>query len=169
MCTQSGLASTPPDTLSHSTTTVPLNFRLLIGRSTTTRVLYAAGVDGVTVHFPSLVSAIGRRVRVRGALEEELGLGVSDRAEVERGVREHERYAVAARDRAGDRRPIARGLGDGGTHRECRREHERAHGADQQTSNHDFPLDPSRPHLTAGEVKDVSIPCQPLPRRRGVP
>jgi hypothetical protein len=36
---QSGPASTPPLTLSHSTTTVPLNFFPLAGRLTTMRVL----------------------------------------------------------------------------------------------------------------------------------
>src|SRR5689334_15894975 len=60
MWIQSGLASTPPVTFSHSTTTVPLKSRRLIGRSTTMRVLYVACDDGATDHLPSPVSgAVG--------------------------------------------------------------------------------------------------------------
>src|SRR4051794_22183679 len=40
-------------TLSHSTTTAPLNRAGSPGRRTTKRVLYGAVVDGVTVHVPS--------------------------------------------------------------------------------------------------------------------
>ena len=59
MCDQSGLASTPPLTFNHSTSTVPLNRRGLLGRFTTMRVLNAASCDGVAVHLPSLVSGVG--------------------------------------------------------------------------------------------------------------
>ena len=45
-------ASTPPLTLSHSTTTVPSNRLGLIGRYTTIRVLYGAVLAGVTVQRP---------------------------------------------------------------------------------------------------------------------
>ena len=56
VCTQSGLASTPPETLSHSTRTVPLNFFGFVGRYTTTRVTNGAASAAVTVHIPSAVS-----------------------------------------------------------------------------------------------------------------
>ena len=39
MWIQSGAASAPPDTFSHSTTTVPLKSRRLTGRFTTIRVV----------------------------------------------------------------------------------------------------------------------------------
>src|SRR5215212_4944268 len=54
--TQSGPASMPPDTLSHSTTTVPLNFLGSVGRLTRSRVVYGCGSLGVTVQRPSLVN-----------------------------------------------------------------------------------------------------------------
>jgi hypothetical protein len=54
VCIQSGLASTPPETLSHSTTTVPLKSRALTGRFTTTRDLKSASDESSTVQRPSL-------------------------------------------------------------------------------------------------------------------
>ena len=56
MCCHSGLASAPPETLNHSTSTEPLNFFGLIGRFTTMRLLYSAGENCVTAHLPSFVS-----------------------------------------------------------------------------------------------------------------
>src|SRR5262249_25022641 len=53
----SGLASTPPLTLSHSTTTLPLNFDGSAGARTTTRVRYGAVVSGANVQRPSCVGA----------------------------------------------------------------------------------------------------------------
>ena len=50
---QSGAPSDPPDTLNHSIITVPLNSFGSVGRTTTTRVLYAAEVAGWTAHLPS--------------------------------------------------------------------------------------------------------------------
>ncbi len=37
---------------------MPLNFFGLVGRYTTSRVLYGEVAAGVTVHFPSLVSGV---------------------------------------------------------------------------------------------------------------
>jgi hypothetical protein len=56
MWIQSGLASAPPLTLSHSTTTVPLKSRGRVGRLTTIRVVNSAGAVGSTVQRPSDVS-----------------------------------------------------------------------------------------------------------------
>src|SRR5580658_746309 len=56
--TQSGASSAPPETLSHSTTTVPLNLAGLIGRYTTTRVLYGASEEGATDHCPLLAKSL---------------------------------------------------------------------------------------------------------------
>ena len=107
----------------------------------------------------------GRRVRVRGALEEELGLGVADRAEVERGVREHERDTVAARDRTGDRRPTARGLGAAAPVASV------TVSMSAQTALVTADVEPRlppearrTPHLTAGERTDVTVRRQPVPQ-----
>src|SRR3954470_12193572 len=54
---QSGAVSKPTLTLSHSTTTVPLNFLGSDGARTNSRVLYDAVLLGVTFHRPSLLSA----------------------------------------------------------------------------------------------------------------
>ena len=56
---QSAAASKPPETFSHSRTTVPLNLSFG-GVRTTTRVLNSAVSPGETYHVPS---------DVRGALE----------------------------------------------------------------------------------------------------
>ena len=53
---QSGAASSPKLTLSHSTITVPRNRVRFAGRCTRMRVLYGAVAPGVTVHFPSAPS-----------------------------------------------------------------------------------------------------------------
>src|SRR5262245_55431787 len=50
---QSGAASTPPETFSHSTTTVPLNFLGFVGRRTRMRVTYGAVSPDATAHRPS--------------------------------------------------------------------------------------------------------------------
>jgi hypothetical protein len=50
---QSGAASKPPDTFSHSTTTVPLNRACAIGRRTSRRVVYGAVLRGDADHLPS--------------------------------------------------------------------------------------------------------------------
>ena len=55
---KSGAASSPLDTFSHSTTTVPLKRAGSIGRRTTMRVLYAAVGPGVAVQCPSSVSGV---------------------------------------------------------------------------------------------------------------
>src|SRR5439155_15634995 len=54
--THSGLASTPPLTLSHSSITLPLNFDGSDGARTTTRVLYGAVPSGTNLHRPLGVS-----------------------------------------------------------------------------------------------------------------
>ena len=46
----------PPETLSHSTITVPLNFAGSIGRFTSSRVVNGANEVGFTDHMPSAVS-----------------------------------------------------------------------------------------------------------------
>jgi hypothetical protein len=55
--THSGLASTPPLTLSHSTITVPLNADAFAGARTSTRVRYGALASGANAQRPSPVSA----------------------------------------------------------------------------------------------------------------
>lgn len=53
---QSGAASTPPDTFSHSTITVPLNRLGSVGRYTSARVAYGALVSTRVRHRPFSVS-----------------------------------------------------------------------------------------------------------------
>jgi hypothetical protein len=54
---QSTAPSEPPLTLSHSTTTVPLNFFGSVGRTTTMRLAYGAVAAATAFHFPSGVAA----------------------------------------------------------------------------------------------------------------
>ena len=56
---QSGAASAPPLTFNHSTTTVPLKRRALIGRITTARVVYGAVLVTTALYFPSLLTGAG--------------------------------------------------------------------------------------------------------------
>ena len=94
--TQSGSASTPPLTFSHSTITVPLNALGSAGRRTSTRVRYGAVASGANVQRPSRVIAPFDLVRRRRAGRDVLVLDVPDLLHVRRRRRADE-HALAAR------------------------------------------------------------------------